>query len=489
MEILIVLIALIWGARIIRNIVTYAHLWWVKEYRSDRMIIHLRTPQGKRFWWPDYRRPPISIKSILLVLLTLGVCSSIVLGLRTPILFRMVIADIVSFPITWILVLILNVPTKLFHEILILLAIKKLRLHTPMTVIGITGSYGKTSTKEYLATILSSKYRVLKTGESKNSQIGIAEVILKSLKPNHEVFVVEMGAYKKGEVADMTKIVKPQVGILIAVNEQHQDLFGSLDNTKLAKYELIEGMVGKKIAILNIDNRYVAEMAAWAIKDRIRVWGMTQANIVPKINVDTLFQISNIAQHQQNLSFTISTGKKSVAVRAPVIGVHQAINITAAVVAAVACEMSLADAAQAAFFIQPVDGMMKPINGINGSTFIDDSFNNNPDAAIAALEYLKGIKGKKILVFQPMIELGTFTQQAHVRVGEYAAKICDEVILTNSNYRDDFAKGMRNVSEKEAQILSPAKASDFIRYAVCKGDTVLFKGKEAKNILNQLKIE
>lgn len=488
MDILIYFISLSWGVRILRNILTYVHVWWVKEYRWDRMIIHLRTPQGKRFWWPNYRRPPMSVKSSMLVFLSLNVCIYIVWTLRIPILYRLAIADILSFPLTWIIVLILNAPTKVYHKIIITRAKRKLRLHTPMTVIGITGSYGKTSTKEYLATILSSKFHVLKTQTSKNSLIGIAEVVLKDLRSDHNVFVVEMGAYKKDEISDMTRMVKPSIGIIIAINEQHQDLFGSLDNTKRAKYELVEGLIGRKTAILNIDNCYVAEMAGWAIKDRIRVWGMTQANIDPKIHVDTLFQISNIAQNQQNLSFTISTGKKSIEVRTPVIGVHQAVNITAAVVAAVACEMSLSDAAHAASFIQPVDGMMRPIKGVNGSQFIDDTFNNNPDAAIAAIEYLRNTKGKKILVFQPMIELGSFARQAHERVGEYAAAYCDEVILTNSNYRDDIVKGMRNVSEKYAQVLTPTKARDFIRHVVTKGDTVLFKGKESKNVLNQLSI-
>ncbi len=487
MDVLLTLIAFVWIIRIALNTLSYTHMWWVKEYRWDRMIIHLRTPQGRRFWWPSRRRPPISPKSTLLVLLSLSILGSIVWALNLPIILRLAIADMLSFPVTWLLVLMLNAPTKVYHAVLVALAVRKLRLHKPMTVIGITGSYGKTSVKDYLATILSIKFITLKTEASKNSAIGIAEAILQRLNPQHEVFVVEMGAYRIGEIANMVRMVKPEVGIIIAVNEQHQDLFGSIDNTIRAKYELIEGLVGKQIAIFNIDNPYVAEMAAWAVRDGTTVWGMTQTKIIPKITLNTLFRITTIVQDRQNLSFTISTGKKSAVVRAQIIGVHQVVNITAAVAGAVACGMSLSDAVQAASLIEPIDGMMKPIKGINRSTFIDDTFNNNPDAAIAAIEYLRVTKGKKILVFQPMIELGAFAQQAHERVGEYAARVCDEVILTNGNYRDDFVKGMRNVSEKDAQVLSSAKAGDFIRRAITIGDTVLFKGKEAINVLNQLK--
>ncbi|MBI4066306.1 hypothetical protein HY411_01175, partial [Candidatus Gottesmanbacteria bacterium] len=181
MELLILSAAFIWGVRIVFNILTYAEVWWVKEYRWDRMIIHLRTPQGKRFWWPQRRRPPISPKSILLVLFSFVFFGYLVWTLGLPILLRLVIADMLSFPITWIFVLMLNAPTGIYHKLLIAKAVRKLRDHKPMIVIGITGSYGKTTTKEYLATILSTKIQVLKTEPSKNSPIVIAEVILKSL--------------------------------------------------------------------------------------------------------------------------------------------------------------------------------------------------------------------------------------------------------------------------------------------------------------------
>ena len=109
--------------------------------------------------------------------------------------------------------LMLNAPTGIYHKLLIAKAIRKLRDHKSMIVIGITGSYGKTTTKEYLASILSTRFRVLKTEASKNSPIGIAEVILRKLTSQHEVFVVEMGAYKIGEIAEMAAMARPQIGI------------------------------------------------------------------------------------------------------------------------------------------------------------------------------------------------------------------------------------------------------------------------------------
>lgn len=457
MNVLGAIVALVWIARILHNTLAFIQLWWVKEYRFDRMLIHLKTDQGRRIYILPFRGLKISPKTIILL-----TCSLIALiwlyGLLSyqP-LVRLLILDILSFPLTALLVCIVGIPQWMYHTLVIALAIRRLRNHKNLFVIGITGSYGKTSTKEYLATILSSKFRVLKTEASKNSPIGIAEVVLKSLRPDHEVFIVEMGAYKIGEIAQMTAMVQPQVGIITAINEQHQDLFGSIENTMKAKYELLTGLTGKRIAILNQDSAYVSRIIEWAKKDKLTVLGA---------------RVTNVAQKPDGLSFMIDSAR----VYAPVVGVHQAHDISLAITAAVAAGMKLEDAAKAAANISPVDRMMKPMKGINGSLFIDDTFNNNPDAAIAAIDYLAQTKGKKILVFQPMIELGAYAHSAHERVGKRAAEVCDAIILTNKNYLKFFP----------GNVYGPKEASEYIRRTVRSGDTVLFKGKEAQNVLRLL---
>ncbi|MBI3343166.1 UDP-N-acetylmuramoyl-tripeptide--D-alanyl-D-alanine ligase [Candidatus Gottesmanbacteria bacterium] len=474
MELLILSVAFVWGVRIVLNILTYAEVWWVKEYRWDRMLIHLHTPQGRRFWWPLRRRPPITPKSTLLVFLSLMVSAWLVWSIRIPILFRFAIADALSFPMTWILVLLLNAPVKLYHTVLIALAVRKLRSHKPMTVIGITGSFGKTSVKDYLATILSAKFKVLKTEASKNSPIGIVEVIIKSLMPEHDVFVVEMGAYKIGEIADMAAIVKPQIGIVTAINLQHQDLFGTLDNTMKAKYELIAGLTGKRIAIMNAADERVRTMAGWARRDGCDVW-------------EGRIRTTDIKAGFDGISVTAHMGKEKANVRARVVGKHQSTNIVLAMEAAVAAGMMLPEAALATSHIQPAAKVLEIVPGVNGSMFINDTFNNNPDAVKAALDVLAWVKGRKYLVFQPMIELGSYAAQSHESVGEYAGRICDEIVLTNRNYYEDFVRGVRKAREAiPVSVMSPEKAAEIIRNTVGKGDAVLFKGKEADHVLREL---
>lgn len=486
MTLLYYIISILWAGRIVANIVSFAALWFVKEYRFDRMLIHFHTSQGKRLYFLPFRRPPVTIKSFCVIVGSFIVLGMFFLVLPSSIFVRLFLVDVLSFPATLLLVFFMKMPTYVYHEYQIFRAVRKLRHHKPMLVIGITGSYGKTTIKEYIAEILLTKYRVLKTDASKNSPIGIAETIHRKLTPEHEIFVVEMGAYKRGEIARMTAMVQPQIGIITAINPQHQDLFGSIETTMKAKYELVEGLSGKQIAIVNSDNFHVRDMAQWAKRDRKTVWSFSAKQQTCTLS-SKHFWASDVVSHLTSLSLTIHEGNLKEKVTLGLPGTHQATNILAAIAGAVAAGMTFKDVAQAARFIKPHDKTLNVMPGINGSLYIDDTFNNNPDAAIAALDVLAQTKGRKILVFQPMIELGKYTDSSHQKVGAHAGAICDDIILTNNNFLDSFEKGVKSTdSAKIVSVLSPGKAADFIRKKLTKGTAVLFKGKEAEHILKRL---
>src|SRR3989344_5223475 len=220
MSAFVVIVSILWITRIAGNVLSYAKLWWLKEYRFDRMFIHLRTKQGKQILFIPFHFYHVSPKSILLILLTFLLLAFLYMYVPMTWWLAFLVVDLLTFPVTGLVVSFLTVPTIFVHEWRIWRATSVLRSHTPMMVIGVTGSYGKTSTKEYLSTILSTKYKVLKTEASKNSLIGIAEVVLHDLRPDTEVFVVEMGAYKRGEIARMSEMVRPQIGIVTAINPQ-----------------------------------------------------------------------------------------------------------------------------------------------------------------------------------------------------------------------------------------------------------------------------
>lgn len=407
-----------------------------------------------------------------------------------PILITLAIADLLLFPVSLVLVYGMSVPTRIYHYVQIQKAVKRLRSHAPLNVIGITGSYGKTSVKEYLAAILSSAYPTLKTDASKNSPIGISEVVLRSLEDSHKAFVVEMGAYRPGEIAEMSQMVRPEVGILTAINPQHQDLFGSIETTMKAKYELLKNLTGRKIAIVNLDDARVVALAALAMKDGCDVWGWTSKAVkrsLQGLETKNIFRAEHIQSNLDGVSFDCVYRNERIHVRAPVIGVHQAGNILAAIAGAVAMGMTFPKAAKAAEHVAPAHKVMHVMPGINGSVFIDDTFNNNPDAAAAAIRFLGIQKGKKILVFQPMVELGAYAESSHTQVGKLAAEHCDAVLLTNSSHFEAFEKGVRSVSSSiPLFVYTPIQISEYIRTHVKKQDIVLFKGKDAEHALHLL---
>lgn len=474
-----------WILRIVANVLTYVQLWRIKEYRLDRMLIHLRTPQGRQFLFPSWKRPSVTIKTTLLFLGTVGLLGYFYWLIHIGPTIGLLLIDILSFPVTFVLVGLMQIPTVLYHAVVIKTAVTKLRKHAPMTVIGITGSFGKTSTKDYAATILGSQFSVLKTDASKNSPIGIAEVIHSSLTDDQTIFIVEMGAYKKGEIEYMTQMVRPSIGVVTAINPQHQDLFGSLDATMEAKYELIAGLTGKRFAIFNADNDRTQTMASWARRDHcaVRFWTKDEVTNIDEPHI----RATNIVASIRGVSFDCTDGKEKIRVHASVLGEHQVGNIIAAIAIATVCGMKFSKAARAASAIVPAKKVMEPQDGIHGSVFINDTFNNNPDAAKGAIVFLALAEGKKILVFQPMIELGEFAQPSHTDVGAFAAKYCDAILLTNRNFYHDFERGVRSVSETlPLQVVTPNQAASYIRAQVRKGDTVLFKGKEAEHTLRLL---
>lgn len=506
-------------------------LWWRKEYRLDRMRIHLGTKQGESvffgrtniilmlltaLWFVPVTRqisyvlvslfliylgfqyaqsirrwllPPISPKVIALLIFFCVFVFGVARFSSVPLVVAFAIADLLLFPASILAVGLLTVPTRIYHTIKIRSAVRMLRTHKKMKVMGITGSYGKTSVKEYTAAILSSEYMTLKTDASKNSPIGIAEVIQNKLKKDHEVFVVEMGAYRPGEIAEMTSMVEPEVGILTAINPQHQDLFGSIETTMKAKFELPQGLRGKKILITNLDSEKTRRMAGWAKRDGCDVWGWTAAaeKMAEHKVASHIFRGSAITVDASGISFDCVFDGQKKRIHAPVLGEHQVGNIMAAIAGAVAMGMSFADAAKAASHILPAKKVMEIIPGIKGALFIDDTFNNNPDAADAAIRFMSTRPGKKYLVFQPMVELGSYAESSHEQVGSTAAKYCDAILLTNSNFFESFERGVRSVSTTvPLLVLPPSELAMYIREKVSKEDTVLFKGKDAEHSLHLL---
>ncbi|MCZ6875719.1 MAG: UDP-N-acetylmuramoyl-tripeptide--D-alanyl-D-alanine ligase, partial [bacterium] len=243
---------------------------------------------------------------------------------------------------------------------------RQLRQFAP-TVIGITGSYGKTSTKYFLHTILSERFQALKTPQSFNTMLGICRVINDELRPQHQVFVVEMGAYSRGVIRTLSCFVRPQIGILTAIGPQHLERFKTLDNIEAAKYELVEGLPSSGIAVFNNDDPRCRKLADRTQSITVLRYGLE--HLQPGLRV----WAEDVVQSRQGLSFTLvdSDGHRETT-HTVVLGRHNVLNMLGAACVALEMGLSLKEIAQAIPKIESAPHRLQLLQGAGGVTVIDD---------------------------------------------------------------------------------------------------------------------
>lgn len=347
-------------------------------------------------------------------------------------------------------------------------------------IIGITGSYGKTSTKYILHQILSKKYNTLMTPDSYNTPMGICKVIRGDLAHEHEIFIVEMGAYKQGDIKELCRLAPPTIGILTAVGPQHLERFKSIKNTAKAKYELIEALPPEGLAVINYDNDICAELA-----DNTKSVSVIRYSMEAKHSENELvsYKATNITQSDKGLSFSVSDDETGpVEVKTKLLGKHNVSNILAAIAVSRNCGMSFDEISSALETLEPVPHRLELKPSVTGVTVIDDSFNSNPEGARAALEVLTDLVrengGKKVLVTPGMVELGDREYDENKRLGIHAAKVCDLVILVGNETTVPILDGLKHEDFPEKQICKVKNLSDAqaqLAQNLKPGDVVLFE--------------
>lgn len=343
-------------------------------------------------------------------------------------------------------------------------------------VVGITGSYGKTSTKYFLASILSRRFSVLATRESYNTPMGICKVIRGELSSSHEVFIVEMGAYRRGDIRELCRLVRPEVGILTAVGPQHLERFGSMENIARTKYELIEALPPGGLAVFNGDDPISEKLASETMGRRehgLRVlrYGCESGAEVSAWAVEVSFE---------GLSFKVSSGSRGpVSFETRVLGRQNVSNILAATAVALELGMELEEIGQAVKLLEAPPHRLQLIGSPLGVTVIDDAYNSNPVGAQAALELLGLVKsGARILVTPGMVELGAREAEENRRLGALAARVADLVILVGPARTLPIREGLLEAgvpSERILAVRSLAEARERLKSLLKSGDTVLFE--------------
>ena len=368
----------------------------------------------------------------------------------------------------------------------LLSAKKRIKTFQPK-VIGITGSYGKTSTKYILHQILSQKFNALMTPDSYNTPMGICKVIRGELTAEHEIFIVEMGAYKRGDIRELCNLASPQTGILTAVGPQHLERFKSIENIAKTKYELIESLPPGGLAVFNCDNEICAGLADKREQDGnpVRRYA-TEPFPVTSAGERAELTATNIQHTDEGLAFRIAArletspaAEGSVEIRTQLLGRHNVSNILAATAVAIECGMTLEEIRVAITNVEPVPHRLQLTASEGDVTIIDDSFNSNPVGAKAALEVLTEIQGgKKVLVTPGMVELGEREYEENKRLGEHAADVCDLVILVGPRRTTPILDGLKAVQYPTQQIivaLNLEEVKQHLATQVRAGDVVLFE--------------
>lgn len=309
---------------------------------------------------------------------------------------------------------------------------KKLEEMPNLKIIGVTGSYGKTSTKYILGTILSQKYTTLITPGSYNTTMGVVRTINEHLKNTHEVFVCEMGAKNVGDIKEICDLVKPDYGVLTSIGPQHLETFKNIDNVKKTKCELIEAIGENGKAFLNFEDEIIKTVKVG--KDTVTYGFNSKYNYY----ADNI----NINEFGSTFDIHIDTGD-IISVKTKLLGIHNILNIVGAT--AVACELGLTkNEIQAGVrFLKPVEHRLELIQNPNGSIIIDDAYNSNTKGAQMALEVLSNFKNKKKILITPgIVDLGDKQFEYNKILGKQASKACDYVILVGEKQAEPIKEGL-----------------------------------------------
>lgn len=399
--------------------------------------------------------------------------------------FFLLISDILAPIIVSIIVLCFQPLVVLAKNQIIKKARKARERFENLLVIGITGSYGKTSTKEFLTEILSERFNVLKTEAHQNSEMGVSQCILNNLKKEHEVFVCEMAAYERGAIKFLCDITRPQIGILTGINEQHQSLFGSQENIVKTKYELIESLPEKGIAVFNGNNSYCVELYKKTQKIQKRI-----VSSQPDQSLDWDLKAEEIEIKKASIFFkVIQKDDKEVGFELNLLGKQNIENVLMAAQAARELGMSLEEISGACKKIKPQEKTMELKKGKNGLFIIDDSYAANPQGVISALDYLKVYSGKKIIIMPCLIELGKASKRVHTKIGEKIGEVCDLAVIITKDKFKEIKKGAMSSGMKGENVLfleKPGQVFEELKPYFRSENVVLLEGRVPQKLINLL---
>lgn len=329
-------------------------------------------------------------------------------------------------------------------------AAKKLAAMPNLTVIGVTGSYGKTSVKNYLAALLSVKYNVLKTPASYNTTMGVVRTVREMLRPSHEILIAEMGAKNIGDIREICDLVHPHYGIITSVGEQHLETFGTVENIIKTKFELADALPPTGAAVLNWDNAYIRSRP-------VSVPAFTYGDA----DSGAMYTYADITVDTHGCQFTLrAPDGESCRYTTRLLGAHNVQNLAGCMALCHRLGISLKEMVYPVRMLPPVEHRLQLLP--NG--YIDDAYNSNPAGFRSALDTLAGFGSGRVLVTPGMVELGDRQDALNRELGEYAASRCDWAVLVGEKQAPPLREGLLAGGFSEDRLYVASTLQDGLRF-------------------------
>lgn len=345
-------------------------------------------------------------------------------------------------------------------------------------VIGITGSTGKTTTKETVAHVLASKFRLLKSEGNFNNHFGLPLTLLK-LQPEYELAVIEMGMSHAGEITALGKIAQPDIGVVTNVGPVHLEYFESIAGIARAKYELIESLPPNGTAVLNLDDEYVSQFGR-DFSGKVIFYGKSGAADVRAENIRSL--------GLEGTEFEVVVGSCRETARMPLVGEHNVLNALACVAVALERGISPSEAVAALADLHPSDKRGEVLH-FGGVTVVNDCYNSNPKALAAMVDAIAQMPAKRrIVVAGEMLELGPTGEEMHRESGSYIAEKGIDLLIGVRGLAKATVEGARSAGSKAEFFDTPESAGAWLAEHTKSGDLVLLKASRGVKLEKALEI-
>ncbi|MBR3743224.1 MAG: UDP-N-acetylmuramoyl-tripeptide--D-alanyl-D-alanine ligase [Clostridia bacterium] len=345
---------------------------------------------------------------------------------------------------------------------------KKLLENPRLIRIGITGSYGKTSTKFILAEILGQKYNVLATPASFNTPMGVTRIIRERLTPSHQVFIGEMGARHVGEIKELSRLVHPTIGLLTAVGPQHLDTFKTLERIEKTKYELIDALPNDGLSVFLHDDAIVTKLYEKTQKPKM---------LVGKERADAW--ATDVTVSPQGSHFTLHLKDwEPFACTTVLLGEHNISNILMAAAVAKHLGLNQEQIRRGILQCKPVEHRLQLLKTAGGVTVIDDAFNTNPRSSKEALKVLSSFPGRRVIVTPGMVELGAEEAKYNEEFGQAMAGAVDVAVLVGRKHTEPIKRGLEEQGFPAENIHVAANLDEAIQIVngiLKPGDVVMYE--------------